>query len=98
MLEAHWEESGTLAAEATLALNLWMYVIHEFYDALADCVFSKQSKGGLTRDGLGKRQHSGLELIRNYRPAVAISCLTWRSKQKLILEVIHKFPWQMKNS
>jgi len=30
--------SGRIAAEAAVALNLWMYVVHEMWDAVQDCL------------------------------------------------------------
>merc|ERR1719232_484342 len=47
--------SGTLAAEAALVLNTWMYIAHEIYDALSDCEAGERSPdaAGLTDNGLG---------------------------------------------
>jgi len=47
--------SGTLAAEAALVLNTWMYIAHEIYDAVTDCEAGERSPdaAGLTDNGLG---------------------------------------------
>mmetsp|Transcript_13639 Transcript_13639/g.17159 ORF Transcript_13639/g.17159 Transcript_13639/m.17159 type:complete len:740 (-) Transcript_13639:36-2255(-) len=47
--------SKTLAAEAAVALNVWMYVAHELYDGLDDCRRTEQGNNpdGLSDNGLG---------------------------------------------
>jgi len=42
-------DSGTLAAEAAVALNVWMYTTHEIYDSLDDC---RRTEAGTNADGL----------------------------------------------
>lgn len=51
------ETAGTLAYDAAVALNLWMYATHDLWDAVRDC--ERSSDAGTNLDALGAAKDAG---------------------------------------